>query len=250
MRNSIKTSILLILVCIFIFNASALFAKDNNISLLDKANNYYQAGKYSEAITSYEELLNNGIKNPYVFYNLGNAYNKKGLIGKALLSYYRAERILPRDQDIKHNIEFVKSKLKDIEPVSEKSIFLSVYRFLNINEWAILNIIIFFISMGLLFLFITKRNEIIFWVFFSFLLILFISSCFFGLKIYHRANLVPAVVMKAETDVRNGPGVDYTNCFKLHEGSYVEILRNEGGWDEIKYGNLRGWASEQSLEKI
>jgi tetratricopeptide (TPR) repeat protein len=76
--------------------------------LYNLGNDYFQQGKYSEAITAYEQASQE-LSNAKVFYNLGNAYFKKGMHGKAILNYRKAQFIAPRDGDIRNNLIFVRN---------------------------------------------------------------------------------------------------------------------------------------------
>ena len=55
-----------------------------------KANADYAAGHFPEAIAGYESLVRGHQWNPALFYDLGNAYFRKGDSGRAILNYERA----------------------------------------------------------------------------------------------------------------------------------------------------------------
>ena len=59
------------------------------------------------------------------------------------------------------------------------------------------------------------------------------------------------VVVAKETEVRAGPGDQYTVSFRLHEGTEVEIVRAGSGWREIRVSDrLQGWAPETAVTAI
>ncbi|MDR0735155.1 MAG: tetratricopeptide repeat protein, partial [Elusimicrobiota bacterium] len=92
---------LLIILLLTPFYASAQTAAD--------AAELYNKGDYGGAAAKYEELLksaSDGFRNPYLYYNLANSYFKAGEPDKAVINYYRAFNILPRDKDIKRNLAF------------------------------------------------------------------------------------------------------------------------------------------------
>ena len=68
-------------------------------------NEAYREGDFEKAIAHYEQLITDGVRNGRVHYNLGNAYFKNEQLGPALLNYYRAEKLMPGDDDIRQNIE-------------------------------------------------------------------------------------------------------------------------------------------------
>jgi len=75
-----------------------LQAKSNTESasaLFTKGNKSYDEGKFDQAIAEYEKIVNLGIKNYQVFYNLGNAYFRQNQLWKAILNYRRAFVLKP-----------------------------------------------------------------------------------------------------------------------------------------------------------
>jgi len=75
-------------------------------ALWSTANAAYSEGNFDKAITDYEKILAQDLHSAALYYNLANAYFKKGELGKALLYYNRASRIAPGDEDIRHNQEY------------------------------------------------------------------------------------------------------------------------------------------------
>ena len=95
-----------------------------------EANRFYKSEQYPQAIEAYEELAAAGILSGHLFYNLGNAYIKTGSIGKAILNYERALQRLPRDADVKSNLEYARS-LVEGETITERRNWFSVSGFLS-----------------------------------------------------------------------------------------------------------------------
>ena len=57
---------------------------------------------FIRSATLYKKLINDySIINGYIYYNLGNCYYNAGEIGKAILSYRLAEKLIPNDDDFK-----------------------------------------------------------------------------------------------------------------------------------------------------
>ena len=78
-------------------------------SLLFKANEAYLAGNYPEAAELYQAIDMSGHLNGNIFYNLGNCYMRLGETGKAILNYKKARLLLPRDGDLKANLQYARS---------------------------------------------------------------------------------------------------------------------------------------------
>ena len=86
---------------------SVLLAQSSNVDMMVKANQLYENGKYIEATNLYQHLVDQGIQNSALHYNLGNAYFKLGQLGLAILNYKRASLIDPRDSDIRANLNSI-----------------------------------------------------------------------------------------------------------------------------------------------
>jgi len=69
---------------------------------------------------------------------------------------------------------------------------------------------------------------------------------------YHHHNIRQlGVVIVAETDVRSGPGVDYTLQFTGHDGLIMNIGRQESGWYLVTFENgVKGWITAGAVEII
>jgi tetratricopeptide (TPR) repeat protein len=80
-----------------------------------RGNQAYADGRYDEAIAAYQAVRAAGWQSGALEYNLGNAYMKRGDIGRAVASYERAVRRLPRDPDVAANLAFARERAA-IEP--------------------------------------------------------------------------------------------------------------------------------------
>ena len=74
----------------------ALSQAPSPTDLMAEANAQYERGEYGDAAQQYEALIASGYEDAALYYNLGNAYFKKGELGLAVLNYLRAEELSPR----------------------------------------------------------------------------------------------------------------------------------------------------------
>ena len=73
---------------------------------------------YQESIVRFEKIIGVGnVRNGKLFYNLANAYLLKGDVGRAILNYRRAERLTPQDRNLRGNLAFARSQVRDSIPV-------------------------------------------------------------------------------------------------------------------------------------
>ena len=101
------------LALLFILLGLAVASRGQNLpATFESANNLYYAGKFQEAATAYENLLQAGEHSAAVSFNLGNALLKAGLVGRAVANYHEAERLAPRDPDVRANLQFARNQVQ------------------------------------------------------------------------------------------------------------------------------------------
>jgi len=220
-----------------------------------EASNAYKSANYIKAAKLFEKLLQMGICNGHIYYNLGNAYFKAGEIGKAILNYRRAELFIPRDEDLSANLQYTlqltKDKIEGKEALSFVRNFCFWYSKLNLKEL----ILVFLISNFLLWvicclrLFLKKEFlSFTLYIFIFFTLLFGVSSV---IKLYSFYHIHNGVVIGEEINVRAGKSVNDTVLFKLHEGTEFRWEKEEDGWVKIKLKDgKKGWVQRFSVEKI
>src|SRR4051812_31417158 len=102
----IKTTLFsMILFFSFIFSAEAeVLNESQQVQLFVKANEAYHQQKFSDAKNKYEELVDSGLTNGNLYYNLANCYVKLNNNGLAMAYYLKAKELNPRDADIDSNL--------------------------------------------------------------------------------------------------------------------------------------------------
>lgn len=219
-----------------------------------QANQYYKEGKYEQAISLYQQIIDSGIKNGVIFYNLGNAYLKNGQLGKSILSYERAKRFLPRDEDINSNLAY--ANLLTIDKISKKRHWLKAgiikaHQLLNINEQTLVIFIIYLIItlLIILYIFINKRLFIITGIILvSVFLILLISL---SLKIHSTLQQKEVIMIVPRVEVKSGAEDKIETIFFIHEGTKVKINEVRDNWYciELLDGKI-GWIKNDTVERI
>ena len=68
----------------FIFILFAFLNYSQNSDLFDQGNDFYNQGRYFEAIEKYNLILKNGSHSDELYYNLGNSYYKLNDIANIL----------------------------------------------------------------------------------------------------------------------------------------------------------------------
>ena len=69
------------------------------------ANQLYATGHYAEAAKILEQLVKQGVQDSVVFFNLGNAYFKKGNLEQARIAWEKALEIDPSNDKATQNLK-------------------------------------------------------------------------------------------------------------------------------------------------
>jgi tetratricopeptide (TPR) repeat protein len=65
-----------------------------------EASKLYNKGDFAGAASLFESIAAQHVVNGDLYYNIGNAYFKKGDVGKSILWYERAMKLMPGDPDL------------------------------------------------------------------------------------------------------------------------------------------------------
>lgn len=65
---------------------------------------------YHSALAGFESLVDGGVRNGRLFYNLANTYLRLGDVGRAILNYKRALKLMPGDAQIQRNLDFARKR--------------------------------------------------------------------------------------------------------------------------------------------
>lgn len=224
-------------------------------ALFKKGNESYEAADFDQAIGQYERIIDLGIRNSKVFYNLGNAYFRKNQLGRAILNYRRALSLDPRDEDSMANLRFAKLFILDkieeqrINPLSNLlHLFLDLW---SVDELTIFVSLSYCLSIVIAILVLFRRSKrALLWGLTIFLVVLIIFSTSFATKLYF-GSVESGVVIVPEAEVRSGPGGDYTLQFTGHEGLEFQINEEAEGWYRISLPNgVKGWIPREAVEII
>lgn len=216
-----------------------------------RANDLYASNNYQEAADSYESLRERGFNNGHMYYNLGNTYIRLGKIGPAILNYIRAQKLIPRDENLQANLNFAiqqtRNKITPPPPDTLATLFFWVND-LSLNEninFAIAINLTFWLTLTMWFYFRTDflrlaRNSILFLLLLAFVAI--------GIKLHLESNSKTGVVLAKMVSVKSGLDASNITLFELHEGALVNIIDERPGWIEVQLDSKqKGWIPKGSL---
>lgn len=215
-----------------------------------QAQTAYDNGRFAEAALLYESLLNEGVNNPEVHYNLANACFKDSDLPKAVLHYRRASYDLPRDPDIKANLHFALNAAGAIE--RQPRFAERVFSTLSYQEW-ILTATAGYLLLSLLILLqlLTKGiRRLLFKLFLIPGTMILIS--YFGWMHWQQLQTNPEwVVSKTEATALFGPVDGSTAHFKLPAGALVRQSNiDPKGWVEVEYDGKQGWLKTEYITPV
>lgn len=250
---------LFVMLFIILITVSANLRAANPDSLMQIANNAYNAGDYDSAIHVYQKIANKGLESAKLYYNLGNAYFKNGDVPSAILYYERAKKLAPNNEDIEFNINIANSMIVDkIERVPRlfyQRWWNYFYNMFNANAWAIIAIVSWFILVFFIGVFILSKSRGARKIAFYFgLLFLLISVAVFGLAAQKYVNTREhneAIVFTPTITVKSSPTMNAVDLFVIHEGTKVRVLDEVNDWVKIRIPNGSiGWLPAHSVKRI
>ena len=209
------------------------------------ANKAYEADDFGKAAEDYEKIIALGYENGHIYFNLGNAYFRRGETGKAILAYRRAERLIPRDPDLRSNLSYAREMVKDElkPPVKGKWLrrIFFWYDAMSLRENLLAVVLFNFLFWGTMIGRFFHRGEALRWIGRISLLLLVLLTLTLGARMIEGGHK-EGVVTAEKTAVRSGNGTNYTTRFELHAGAEFLVEGIEDEWVRIRLSNgERGW---------
>ena len=217
-------------------------------SAFDAANKLYEQNKFAEAASAYEKLLQNGQASEALYFNWGNALFKAGQIGRAIAAYQQAERLSPRDADVRANLQFARNQVQGPTLLPDRlSKWLGK---LSLNEWTWLACAALWIWLLLLTaaqwrpsLKTTLRTPGV-WAGVATVIL----CALLGMALYSEQVIPRAIVIAQETTARQAPLEESQSAFTLHDGAEVQILDRKDQWLQVQTDPRRtGWVRRENL---
>ncbi|MBN2400275.1 MAG: hypothetical protein JXI33_08055 [Candidatus Aminicenantes bacterium] len=218
------------------------------------ANRHYEAGRYREALKSYEQI-NRQLTNWKVLYNIGNCYFKLEQLLTAKIYYLRARKYQPLDPSIARNIAIVNKSFKDSIDAETPDFISRTIQVLqakmSLNMLSLLLLAAILLLNIFLFLLLKKgrHKKLVYGLAFS----LFLSLLFGA---YHASRVsslgqTSIAVVSAASVLRSGPGDGNTELFTVNPGLEVKILDRNRDWAQISASpQVAGWIEFKSLALI
>jgi hypothetical protein len=234
--------------------ASAAFNRGKELERSDPAG---ASEAFAEAVTKYEVLVESGVRNGRLLYNLGNAELERGRLGAAILNYRRAQELIPGDRRLQENLRVARELCRTQIPPRGSSEFVRTLFFLHYRT-----------SLRTRFL-AGLACYALFWL--ALILRLFaprlplraaagvLAAAWVSLGVsvlldwQVEGRRSTGVVLADEVIVRRGDGETYDPKFQqpLHEGTEFTVVESRGDWLLIELADGKtGWIPADRAELV
>jgi len=215
----------------------------------DAGNRAYDEGKFLEARQHYEAQVARGEWTANLFYNLGNADQRLGAMGLAMLNYERALVLQPGQAEARANLQYLRKQgTVEIAPADWRTRFFNLLTF---DRWLAIAVIA---GWGMVFFALWP------WFFRR----KFTGAggggiaCTVGIAIlagfgaYQTSGeLDAAVVIVQEAEARQGPAERTPLAETLSAGTRVRVLSSQDEWHFCSLpGGTTAWLPAAAIERI
>jgi len=230
----------------------------------ERGNEAFAMGNYDEAVSAYEELVELGVWDADVFYNLGTTYARMGRLGEAILNLERALIIDPGHDEALDNLRTVRRALArrrteagedaDLDP--PRSFWMNLLNRITPGQVAVPFIICYvalFVILGARRL--TERELS--------RLVLLIVALILGAAVVVGGGLVMSkavfdeevheaiAVREGEARLREGPGDRFRGSVTAYEGDRLRVIDHEGGWLHLRDSSgQEGWGRVEDFGEL
>jgi len=220
---------------------------ENGPASFDVANKLYEQGKYSEAAAAYQTVIDGGQRSAAVFFNLGNAYFKSGQTGRAIAAYRAAERLSPRDPDVRANLQFARQQTQGPAQLPDR--WVRWLGKLTVNEWTLMLTVAAWLSLLLLAVLQWRPK----WkpILRGYILIAGAGTVLLGMCLgtsFYESRGQYAIVITRDASVRNGPLEESQAAFIAHDGAELRVVDRKEDWLQVSAGPSRtGWLRREQV---
>ncbi len=220
---------------------------------------HYDAGRYDDAASCFLLHAAEGGEryDGRLLYDAGNAYSRAGKTGEAIWAYRLALLDLPRDGDLRANLETARAKAVDdlADPHTRGAVgtaLLAPYDALSAREMLLLGTgawALFFTLMA-----VRTRRPFPFATMGALPVLALVAVL--GLTGYlARTRQVTAhpvaVVTVDEITLRSGRDVRSVDLAKLHAGAEIAVVAQDAPWIQVRLGDdVRGWLPDTAVALV
>jgi hypothetical protein len=226
------------------------------------ANELALKGDLKSAIALYRTLVDQGVSNEDLFYNLGNAYAEDGQLAEAAVAYERALRLQPNDRDARANLAALRKQMGASDKLAtpaggEEQVALAdlvepivAPLPLGAFAWAavVLEAVLFACLLWRRRAADGVRRKLSLVAAFSLVLFLFAGTVVAGHYVLARD---PRAVVVVAGEMKEGPHPRFKNAGQVRAGARVRVLSEDSGFAHVlKDDGSSGWVPVKSLVRV
>lgn len=250
----ISLGMALLFMVLWLAGSSTVMAAEDLRPVFYQANQYYEEGNFPKAIETYNRILAKGQASGNVYYNLGNTYYRAGQKGQALVNYLRARQWIPRDPDVRANLEHVQSELGLVAESQGLFTLLAtgVGNIVNRREMAwMVSMVVTAVTVLIMFRLLLPQSkdhlQIPLTVMLVLLGVVLVGSVFSAID----GSRDLAVVVAKEVTARFEPTESGGEHFTLKEGNQAIIGATREGWVLLQRSDgKKGWVKAEEVEPL
>lgn len=217
-----------------------------------KANELYQ-----KAASNFEAVIEAGVRNENIEFNLGNTYFRLKDLGRAILHYRRGQQYAPADTRIAANLGYAREKVEPQVQATAETQLVDRLLFWNrsVSRGARFWIatIASVAGWSLLLAQIRWKQPALFWVGAASIVLGLANATTVYVELNREQQTPAAVVVSPNTVLRQGRGEGYEPTLKQALGSGVEVtlIDRRADWCEVRLvSGQTGWLPAATIATI
>lgn len=221
------------------------------------ANHDYEARDYQKAAEEYMAILDAGFESGSLYYNIGNSFLKMGMLGRAIVYYEKAKRLIPHDSDLKANLAYARSLVENAADGAHRNVVAGAInaifeqyslRAVIFSATLLYLILILLVGTTLMKPFLGRRLRVV---------VLTVTALFvvnlsaLAIRYFNERILKHGVVVQKDAEGKYEPIEKSTTYYSLREGGDVIILSTRNGWRRVKRPDGKiSWVKKETIEEI
>lgn len=231
-------------------------------AIFERANSAYFRGDYDEAVVEYRRLLEAGVVDPDVAYNLGAAEAQRGRYGAAIHHLERALWLRPGDEDAERALAEVRGALgsrraeaRGESEVQTGSLGEALFGGVSPDLLATLALLFDFLLFAALAALVFVRRESLRLAAgvgaVLFTIGLFVSGAGAAVQSGWLDEGEPAVVLTEGLPLREGPDARASTRSNAPEGDRAWVLDVDRGWARVRVPGVgEGWVQRDAIGMV
>ena len=229
------------------------WAESQPESKITRANQLYNQNQFQEAADLYERAIAGGRNNGHLYFNLGNAYFRMDDVARAVLNYAKAQTLLPRDEDIRANLEYALRQTVDQldgrQPHALGSVVFWVHD-LNLKEHGVALLWINLAFWAALAFRLHHQTQTLHTAAKILLALLVLALVSTGVRWQLESSRAFGVIVPKQIDVHSGWNTRTAALFQLHQGTLVSLAREKEQWVELELSDGKsGWIIRSNIAR-